>query len=242
MTELLGAHPDLIRRGIFRGVDLNVLRDRFWRLESMRADDLRLPPQVRWRAWNSNRVGGMAGTLRNSDPRPTIAQITMRIGQDASIEDAAEVLLHEMVHCSCHWKEHHGELFCRRLVACAREAFGLDLDTAALLTLSPGEHGKRAYAIDKFIKETMIATGVGARLRANPETRFDPPPPEDPEVVAAARTKQRLEKAAERVAAREARARAKLAEWERRLAAARKKASEWRTKVRYYERRAAKRP
>ena len=233
MTELLGAHPDLIRRGIFRGVDLNVLRDRFWRIESMHAVDLRSPPQIRWRAWSSNWVGGMASTLRN--------QITMRIGQDASIEDAAEVLLHEMVHCSCHWKEHHGELFCRRLVACARETFGLDLDTAALLTLSPGEYGKRAYAIDKFIKETMIATGVGARLRANPETRFDPPPPEDPEVVTAARAKQRLEKAAERVAAREARARAKLAEWERRLAAARKKASEWRTKVRYYEHRAAKR-
>ena len=167
--ELLGAHPNLIRRGIFRGVNLTVLRARFWRLDSMRADDLRSPPTVRWRAWNSNWVGGMADTLRN--------QITMRIGQDASIEDAVEVLLHETVHCSCHWKEHHGELFCRRLIACAREAFGLDLDTAALLTLSPGEYGKRAYAIDKFIKETMIATGVGARLRANPETWFDPPPP-----------------------------------------------------------------
>ena len=65
MTELLGAHPDLIRRGIFRGVDLTVLRDRFWRLESMRAVDLRSPPQIRWRAWKSNWVGGMAGTLRN---------------------------------------------------------------------------------------------------------------------------------------------------------------------------------
>ncbi len=233
MTELLGAHPDLIRRGIFRGVDLTVLRDRFWRLDAMRADDLRSPPKVRWRAWSSNWVGGMAGTLRN--------QITMRIGQDASIEDAVEVLLHETVHCSCHWKEHHGELFCRRLIACAREAFGLDLDTANLLTAAPGEYGKRAYAIDAVIKDAMIHMGIGAALRADPEARFEPPPPEDPEVVAAARAKQRLEKAAERVAAREAKARAKLAEWERRLAAARKKASEWRTKVRYYERRAAKR-
>jgi len=55
-TALIGAYPSLIRQGIFRGVDLNVLRDRFWRLESMRADDLRSPPQVRWRAWSSSWV------------------------------------------------------------------------------------------------------------------------------------------------------------------------------------------
>lgn len=233
MTELLGAHPDLIRQGVFRGVDLNVLRDRFWRLEAIRADDLRSPPQIRWRAWNSARVSGVAYTMTR--------KIVMRIGQDASLEDAVEVLLHEMVHCACHFKEHHGELFCRRLIACAREAFGLNLDTANLLTAAPGKYGKRAYAIDAVIKDAMTHTGIGAALRADPEARFEPPPPEDPEVVAATRAKQRLEKAATRTAAREARARAKLDEWERRLAAARKKASEWRAKVRYYERRAAKR-
>jgi hypothetical protein len=226
--SLLGAYPDLIRRGIFRGVDLTVLRDRFWRLEAMRADNLRSPPQIRWRAYNANWIRGMAHT--------TSHQITMRIGQDASVEDAAEVLLHEMVHCSC------PAIFCRRLIACAREAFGLDLDTAALLSLPPGQKGKRAYAIDDAIKATMIAAGVGARLRADPATRFDPPPPEDPAVVEARRAAQRLETAAVRVATREKHAREKLVEWERRLAAARKKTSEWRKKVRYYERRAAKRP
>jgi hypothetical protein len=233
LPTLTGAYPSLIRQGIFRGVDLNVLRDRFWKLESMRADDLRSPPQVWWRAFDSSSVGGTASTLS--------LKITMRIGQDASLEDAVEVLLHEMVHCACHFKEHHGELFCRRLIACAREAFGLDLDTANLLTAAPGEYGKRAYAIDAVIKDAMTHMGIGAALRADPEARFEPPPPEDPEVIAAARAKQRLERAAARTAGREARARAKLAEWERRLAAARKKASEWRAKVRYYERRAAKR-
>ena len=46
-NELLGAHPDLIRRGIFRGVDLNVLRNRFWRLETVTvivgAEEERMP-------------------------------------------------------------------------------------------------------------------------------------------------------------------------------------------------------
>jgi hypothetical protein len=230
-TALTGAYPSLIRQGIFRGVDLNVLRDRFWRLESMRADDLRSPPQVRWRAWSSKWVGGTAYRHR----------IVMRIGENATVEDAAEVLLHEMVHCSCPSNSHHDELFCRRLIACAREAFGLELDTAALLDLSPGQHGKRAYAIDTAIKDAMIAAGVGAALRADPEARFEPPPPEDSAEVEAKRARARQEAAAARVAAREAKARAKLVEWERRLAAARKKASEWRAKVRYYERRAAKR-
>jgi hypothetical protein len=73
-TVLTGAYPSLIRQGIFRGVDLNVLRDRFWRLESMRADDLRSPPQVRWRAWSSNWVGGMANTLGRRGSRPSEAR------------------------------------------------------------------------------------------------------------------------------------------------------------------------
>jgi len=233
-TALTGAYPSLIRQGFFRGVDLNVLRDRFWRLESMRADDLRSPPQVRWQAFDTNSIGGMANTLGR--------KITMRIGQDASLEDAVEVLLHEMVHCACHFKEHHGELFCRRLIACAREAFGLDLDTANLLTAAPGEYGKRAYAIDAVIKDAMIHMGIGAALRADPEAHFEPPPPEDP---AGRRARRRsLESlvgsgCGDDLGRR--RAKAKLAEWERRLAAARKKASEWRAKVRYYERRAAKR-
>ena len=50
-------------------------------------------------------------------------------------------------------------------------------------------------------------------------------------------------KAAARIAAREAHARKKLVEWQRKVEAAKQAASKWRVKVRYYERRqeAAKR-
>ena len=239
--ELLGAHPDLIRQGIFKGVDLKTLADRLWKLDAMRSEGPR--PAIRWRALSRGKwVSGRAMTYGH--------RIVLSLAPGATIENAAESLLHELVHMACPIKEHHGELFCRRLIACAREAFGLDLNTAELLTLKGhGFRGQRAYAIDAQILKAMLAAGVGAKIRGelplpapSPEAEIPlvaPPPVETEEAAKARRGAQR----SALIAQREDHARTKLAAWERRLATAKKRAAKWRTTVRYYERRqeAAKR-
>ena len=227
-TDLLGAHPALIRQGIFRGVNLVALAEHLWRLPSMHAPVTTLPT-IRWRSCSKGVwVGGRAN--------PQKQRLTLRISEGSTIERAAEVLLHELVHCACPPNEHHGELFCRRLIAVAREGFCLGLCTSDLLALPPMQ-GKRAYAIDEAIIDTMIADGIGAQLRA--DVPFAPPPAETVEEVES----RRAARTAARVAANKAHARAKLAEWERRLEAAKRLKSKWQAKVRYYERKeeAAKR-
>jgi hypothetical protein len=231
MTDLIGFHPPLVRKGIFKGVNLAALVERLWRLEAMRVDARCSTPEIRWHA---HRFG--SGAWGNA--HVVFRVINLRLDPSGLIEDAVHTLLHELVHCACPPKEHHGELFCRRLIACSREAFGIDLDTAALLDL-PAVQGKRAYAIDHAIIATMQAAGVGAHLRADPLYRFEPPPVETEEQIAV----RRGAKLAERLATKQAHARAMLEQWERKLAAAKKRATKWRVKVRYYDRRqeAAKR-
>ena len=239
VADLLGFHPQLVRRGIFKGVDLAALVERFWRLESMRVVPGRAVPTIIWHAHERGGAWGRAHTAAHS--------IHVRLSEYASIEEAVELLLHEVVHCACPPDEHHGELFKRRLIACAREAFGLFmLSTADLLKTPRGGWGCVAYAIDDVIRKAMTAAGIGSRLREDPETRFEPPPPETEfDIIAreaALLAKREADKAA-RIAEREAHARAKLIEWERKLEAAKKRARKWRLKVRHYERRqeAAKR-
>jgi hypothetical protein len=235
MSELFGFYPSLVRQGIFKGINLAALTKRFWALESMRA--VGRCPKVRWhprREWSSSGRAHVADRI-----------ITVSLGEFAAIEEAVELVLHEAVHCSCPPREMHGELFCRRLIACAREAFGLDLSTPYMLAL-PAQRGRIAYAIDEGIIAAMVSTGVAAKLRADPETRFEPAPPEtefDTIARQAALEAEREKAKAARVAARESHARGMLVQWERKLAAARKRAAKWRMKVRYYERRqeAAKR-
>ncbi len=224
MADLLGFHPPLVRRGIFKGVNLAALVERFWRLEAMRVHGSCSAPEVRWRAYSrASCAWGIAHVA--------FRHITFRVGPGASVEEAVECLLHEVVHCACPLRESHGELFCRRLIASAREAFGLELDTATLLSL-PALRGCRAYAIDAAIVAAMVAAGVGERLRADPACRFEPPPVETELEIEARLAMAR----AARVKAREEHARAKLAEWERKAQAARRIAAKWRTKVRYYDR------
>ena len=221
-SALRGAHPDLVRKGIFKGVDFNMLARRFWRLGAMRATGPM--PKIRWRAPSrGDWVGGRAYVGRG--------RVIVRLTPGATIERAAEVVLHELVHMACPKGEHHGEVFRRRLIACANEAFGLVLDTATLLDLGPGKHGKRAYAIDEAFVVMMKEVNVGARLRAS--VPFEPAPVETEEQIASRRTAT----VSARVAERERHARAMLATWERKLAAAKTRASKWRTKVRGYERR-----
>lgn len=218
--------PDLVRRGAWRGVDLAAMVAAFWRLDALRVVDSekRRPPEVRWRAYRRGCAWGTA--------RPAFRHVTLRLGPYGTVEHAAEVVLHEVVHCACPLGEQHGELFCRRLVAAAREAFGLDLDVAALLALPADSHGRRAYSIDAAIVAAAEAAGVGEKL----VERF-------PYVAPARPSAEELREA--RVADRETKAREKLAEWEKKAAAARRIAARWRRRVRYYERKhekAAKAP
>lgn len=229
VTDLFGYHPELVRKGIFRGLDLGGFAALFWKLEAMRSEGPL--PKIRWRA--SERIWkGAGGTAHGT------RAVTMRLGPAASHEEALEVLLHELVHCSLP-NRHHDELFCRRLIACAREAFDLALDTAELLAL-PAEQGCVAYAIDHALWAAMKASLGHVVWRVGPEgVALEPAPPETEAEIEARRAAAR----AARIATREAHARARLAAWERKLKAAKRIAAKWRTKVRYYERRqeAAKR-
>lgn len=120
----------------------------------------------------------------------------------------------------------------RRIIACAREAFGLDLDTAALLDIDVQHYSKRAYAIDEKIIEAMKAAKVGERLRADPELHFEPPPAETEEQIKERRAAARTALVEERAE----HARSMLARWEAKEKHAKRIAAKWRTKVRYYER------
>jgi len=220
--ELHGFYPALARIGIFRGVDLGALAARLWQLAAMRSEGR--APAVRWRAYS--RGSRAWGTAWPSTPR-----ITMRLPVGADVESAAEVLLHELVHCSCPEDTHHGELFRRRLIACAREAFGLDLDVRALLELPVGPHGKKAYAIDHAIQDAMRAAKVGERLRD--DNAAAAPAAESPEVVEARKSAAREAKAS----SRRAHCEAMLATWEGKAERAKRLVVKWRKRVRYYERR-----
>jgi hypothetical protein len=219
MSELQGFYPELVRKGIVFGLNLAPLVQRFWQLKAMRAEGR--SPQVTWRC--SSVKGGTSGRARRYS-------IVLTIGE-ASIEEPIEVLLHELVHCSCPVREHHGELFIRRLIACAREAFGLDLDTAKLLEMPIEGASKRAYAVDKVILRAMEAAKIGERLRAEPELVFVPAEPETEEQIEAKRVKAREKK----ILSRRAHCEEMLATWEQRATRARKLVSKWRKRVRYYE-------
>jgi hypothetical protein len=221
---LRGAHPELVRTGVFRGVDFKPLTARFWKLEAMRAEGPL--PKIRWRALSRGPYAcGRAFTGRG--------RIVVSVGPSCDIERAAEVLLHELVHMTCPLRENHGEIFRRRLIACAREAFGLSLDTAALLALGPGKHTKRAYAIDDAIIEVMLKEKIGDKLRQDVTVKFEAPPPETEEQIQDRRASAR----AARAVAKEEHARAKLAAWQKAVKTAQRHVTKWRAKVRYYEKR-----
>lgn len=236
MNDLLGFYPKLARQGIFKGVDLKPLVARLWRLESMHVDGRMAPPAVRWRACKHS-MRSAAWVRRGPEGNAKEHRIVISLWPTEIIGNAIESLLHELVHCSFSRREAHSELFCRRLIACAREGFGLDLDTATLLSLK-AVGGCIAYAIDNVITDALMAADIGTRLREDPETRFEPAPVEDPAIVAARVAAARAEGQTKATAAREAHAREKLLEWESRLARTKRVALKWRTKVRYYDRRA----
>lgn len=153
MIDLIGFYPKLARQGVFKGVNFNHLVARFWRLESMGSAGA-VCPTVVWHA-HKNPARSMA--------YPAAQHIDMRCDPLRSIEWISEALIHELAHCALPQSDHR-ELFCRHVIACVEEAFGLSIDTG-LLALPRGHRACRAYAIDDALVEIMIAARVGARLR-----------------------------------------------------------------------------
>ena len=151
----------------------------------------------------------------------------MRIGTRTGIENLVEALLHELVHCACPLNVHHGELFCRRLIATAREAFGLKLDTAVLLAM-PSPSRRLAYTIDAEIKKAMQEAKVGEQVRK--EVPFVAPSPEPRETVDARLNHIRQE----RKMAKQSHCEAMLAEHQSKLAREKKLVAKWQKKVNYY--------
>ena len=158
-------------------------------------------------------------------------RVTRSLTGRRTVCETVEVLIHEFVHMTCPKSEHHGELFKRRLIACVREAFGLDIDTKALLETPIGAHSNQAYAIDTALAKIMQDAGVEERFYIC--FPYNAPPVEKVDPVEARRIA-----CGQRAVKNEAHARAMLEKWERKAARAKKVASKWRAKVRYYDRKA----
>lgn len=216
--------PELARTGVFKGVNLRALATYLWQLEAMRAEG---PiPKVRWKAskWGQRSVAHI-----------NRGRVTMSLTSRRSVCETVEVLIHEFVHMTCPRSEHHGELFKRRLIACVREAFGLDhLDWKQLLELPNDGHLNQAYAIDTALAKAMTEAGVEERFYIC--FPYTAPPPVRMSVEDRAELSRIA--AGKRAERNEAHARAMLAKWERKAARAKKVASKWRAKVRYYDRKA----
>lgn len=198
----------LARRGIYAGVDLLSLAKKLWALEAMRSEGGL--PRIHFATRSSSYTSGRAWSR----------QLTLRIGMDSSVEDVVEVLLHELVHCACPRRTHHGELFCRRLIACANECFDLDLVAADLLALPRGSHKNLAYAIDRAIRDAMISRSVREKFLQLAPARL--------EFSCAAK------KRAARSEARALHAESMLAAWEKKLKTAERLVMKWKKRASYY--------
>lgn len=215
---------------VFFGLDLRSVLRRFEKLDAMRFERRPSEFEVRMkrRQWAKSLVSGRATAIQNDR-----WLITLSIGPEAPIENVVETLLHEVVHASCPFREHHGELFCRRLIASANEAFGLALDPAGLLKIEVGSGlQRRAYAIDDVIIDVMKRSNAAGALLLDPSLQPPiPPPPPTPEEIAA----QKEERRRERVEERRAHVEAMVNKWEKKLTAAKTHLAKWEKKLRYYE-------
>lgn len=135
------------------------------------------------------------------------------------------VLLHELVHVAAP-RQHHNEAFRALLVRTARKLWGVKVE--GWLSVPAGDYNKRAYAIDDIIStELQVLLDSLAVVPAAVKIRE----PEAP--VSLQEQRERL------VQKRAEHARKMLAKNEKKLSAAQKNVSKWRTKVRYYDKRAA---
>lgn len=220
------------------GVDLDLLATRFWRLDAMRVD----PKCTFTIKWYRHQREGIEGGGAWGRAHIAFRHVNMRLACNVELEAAAEVLLHELVHCSLPPRENHGELFCRRLIACAKEAFGIPVDVDALLGITSEQHpfGNRAYAIDEMLRRQMGACGVADALRADPTLRHSPAPVETPEEREVRMAEAALKRRNNRKAHVDEMVRvwdAEVALRERALKQGRKLRAKWREKQTGYEKR-----
>jgi hypothetical protein len=162
-------------------------------------------------------AGGTRGTAW-----PVRRRFRIAAGPDATPERVLEVLVHEMCHLAVPRDTHHGERF--RLVfrrAC-RELWGIDLPLDP-----PASQGCIAYGMGE------IATKALKEKIASGEIDLFPAAPPAPKPTRSERSRTLVEK-------RAARAAKMLAQAEKNLRSVRRSLAKWRTKVRYYERQAAR--
>ena len=134
-----------------------------------------------------------------------------------------EVLVHEMVHLACPKREHHGERFKLTLRRAARELWGIEVPVVQ--GKDRGDEHNAAYAMDRLIMKALEGLIAEGKVETFP---YEP--------KAVPRRSERMQALVEKRAAHAARM---LARAEKRSKAAQRALTRWRTKVRYYERKAA---
>lgn len=154
--------------------------------------------------------------------------IRVAYGPSATAADVLEILAHEMCHLACPKREGHGERFRLTLRRAARELWGFEVPL--LKSSERGTEHNAAYAMDRLILKELNERLARGDLELSAFKPNTPVPKKD-------RSGQRgvlVEKRATHAVKMFARA-------EKKLKAAQRTASKWRTKVRYYEKVAAKR-
>jgi len=161
------------------------------------------------------RWSGHAATYRR--------KIRVAYGPSATKAEVLEVLMHEMVHLACPRREGHGERFKLTLRRAARELWGIEVPI--IQGKDRGDEHNAAYAMDRLIMaaiEGLIAEGKIETFPYEPKLTTKKAPVNLVEKRAAHAVKM-------------------LSRAEKRAKAAQRTLTKWRTKVRYYEKQAAKR-
>lgn len=174
-------------------------------------------------------VGHRAESRWSGHAKTYSRSIRVAYGPSATAADVLEILAHEMCHLACPKREGHGERFRLTLRRAARELWGIE--APLLAGKNRGVEVNAAYAMDRLILKELNAKLERGELDLTP---FAPDAPA-PKAVDLSRRRAAL------VEKRAAHAARMLARAEKRTKAAQRSLTKWRTKVRYYEKVAAKR-
>lgn len=155
--------------------------------------------------------------------------VRIRISPFCGMDWVLETIVHELVHAALPDGTGHNERFRRTLARAVRELWGIDLDPNP-----KDEHGRRPIYLQDADIEEVLRGALAIGWVSYPKKA--PPEPIDP----AAREAARRARLAELVERRYQRALKMFARAQKRALAAEKIRSKWLTKVRYYERVAAK--
>jgi hypothetical protein len=194
---------------VYRGLDLRAEARTYCRALKIKL------PEIRIRHGVDSGISGCAWRHR----------IVLTIGSKTTRSRVMEALLHELVHVAA-YKHNHDEVFCALLVRTARELWGVEV--TGWLTLPREHRSNRAYAIDDLIVRELTAKLAAGEVQPSMAITSEPAP-----VVSLTEQRSKL------VQRREERARKALAKAEAEMRRVQKRLSKWKTKVRYYEKRAA---